>query len=128
MFGKEPQITTGVGALLCVIGLLSRVLSDSTSITLLIPLFFGVLLLLLGWLALAPQRTKTMMHVVAALALLGVLGSLNVVPALISLATGSAEASPISILVRSSMLLLCGGLLGVCIASFVRARRARAVG
>jgi len=82
MFGKEPQITTGVGALLCVIGLLSRVLSDSTSITLLIPLFFGVLLLLLGWLALAPQRTKTMMHVVAALALLGVLGSLNVVPAL----------------------------------------------
>jgi membrane-associated HD superfamily phosphohydrolase len=126
MFGKEPQITMGVGALLCVIGLLSRVLSDSTSITVLIPLFFGALLLLLGWLALAPQRTKTMMHIVAALALLGALGSLNVVPALIALATGGAEASPISIIARSSMLLLCGGLLGVCIASFVRARRVRA--
>jgi hypothetical protein len=63
---------------------------------------------------------------VAALALLGALGSLNVVPALIALATGGAEASPISIIARSSMLLLCGGLLGVCIASFVRARRVRA--
>jgi hypothetical protein len=44
------------------------------------------------------------------------------------LATGNTEASPISILARSSMLLLCGGLLGVCIASFVRARRIRAGG
>jgi hypothetical protein len=67
-----------------------------------------------------------MMHIVAALALLGALGSLNVMPALIALATGGAEASPISIIARSSMLLLCGGLLGVCIASFVRARRVRA--
>ncbi|NJO83482.1 MAG: hypothetical protein HC828_12120 [Blastochloris sp.] len=128
MFDKEPQITMGVGALLCVIGLLSRVLSESTSVTLLIPLFFGALLLLLGWLALAPQRTESMMHVVAALALLGALGSLNVVPALIALATGDAEASLVSILARISMLLLCGGLLSVCIASFVRARRARASG
>jgi hypothetical protein len=126
MFGKEPQITIGVGALLSVIGLLSRVLSDSTSFTVLIPFFFGALLLVLGWLALVPQRTKTMMHVAAALALLGVLGSLNVLPALFALAAGGAEASPISIVARSSMLLLCSGLLGIYIASFVHARRKRA--
>jgi len=126
MVGKEPQFTVIIGALLIVISLLSGVLSGFASVTIFIPAIIGALLLALGWLARTPARTRTMMHLVAVLALFGMLGSLNVVPALIDLAAGTAPSSMVSVVARSSMLLLCGGLLAVCIASFVRARRMRA--
>ena len=128
MFGREPQATIVVGALLIVVSLLSSALSGFASVTAFIPAIIGGVLLALGWLALAPARTRTMMHAAAALALLGMLGSLNVLPALLELASGGSGGTMISIVARSATLLLSGGLLGICIASFVRARRTRSGG
>ena len=64
------------GAALVVIGLFVTVVSDSGSVTALIPAFIGAIFVLLGAIARAkPDLNRHAMHVAAALALLAVLGS-----------------------------------------------------
>ncbi|MCG8351269.1 MAG: hypothetical protein MI924_26150 [Chloroflexales bacterium] len=126
MNNKEPVITIVIGGLLVLVGIVSYFGAGASSVTALIPAFFGAPLILLGVLARAPQRLKLSMHLVAALALFGVLGTLTVLPALGELLLGKQKpGTTAAILARSAMLVLCGGLFGVCIASFVRARRSR---
>ncbi|MEM7118827.1 MAG: hypothetical protein AAF614_40795 [Chloroflexota bacterium] len=119
MIGKEPQVAIGVGVVLIVVGVLGRVLTGTSSITALIPAFFGILIAISGWLAMNPARLKLMMHIVAVLALVGVLGSISVLGAL----GGGLSASVLS---RLAMLILCGLLLYVSVMSFIAARRKRA--
>ncbi len=121
MIGKEPQISIGVGIILIVIAVISVIVTGTTSFTAWIPALFGVLLAIFGALALNPDRLKMMMHIVAVLALLGALGSLNVIPDLF----GNSSASAASIISRLAMLLLCGGLVYVSIMSFKQARKNR---
>lgn len=64
------------GAALVVIGLFVTVVSDSGSVTALIPAFIGAVFVLLGAIARAkPDLGRHAMHAAAALALLAVLGS-----------------------------------------------------
>ncbi len=122
---REASWAIGVGGLLIVLGVGAYAASGAASITGLIPTFFGLPILVLGWVARTPNRTKTAMHVVAVLALLAVLGSLRVIPlALTWVQTG--EGSLLAMLSQIVMLLASGTLLTVCIMSFIRARRARA--
>ena len=123
---REPLVAVGVGVALCLVGLASFLGTGTSSVTALIPLFFGLPIAALGWLARSPARLRLCMHLVAALALLGLLGTLNVLPALSDLVLGKQPpGSAAAILARGAMLLLCGGLLAVCVASFVRVRRQR---
>ena len=126
MLGKESTIAIIIGILLIIVGVLGQVLTGTSSITALIPAFFGLPIILLGLVARTPQRTKVSMHIVAVLALLGVVGTVNVLPDLSALLT-SGEASNISasVLSRGSMFLLCGIMLIVSIISFIQARRNR---
>lgn len=71
MSKKAPAITIEIGILLIIVGIASRVLTGTSSITALIPAFFGVPIALLGWAALAPKRTRWSLIVVGVLALLG---------------------------------------------------------
>ena len=84
------------------VGILGRFMSGTTSITALIPLFFGLPIAILGWLSQSPGRTKIIQIIVIILALLGVLGTYGVVTDLFQ-----ADGVSASILSRGSMLLLC---------------------
>lgn len=119
------QAAVGVGALLIVVGLASRFLTGTTSVTALIPAFFGTPIVVLGWLARAPERRRTMMHIVAALALLGMLGTFSTIPEVIGVLGGQQPANPTALAARTTMLVPCGGLLAFCVSLFVQARRAR---
>lgn len=94
--------TIGIGVLLIIIGILGRVLTGTTSITAFIPLFFGVPIVILGWIGRNPDRTRLMIIIVIVLSVLGAVGAANVVA---DLFTNSATLA--SILSRGSMLILC---------------------
>jgi hypothetical protein len=70
-----PIVTLIVGGLLSLLGILGCVLSETHSLTALIPLVFGILLDSCGALALHPRFRKHAMHGASLLALLGVAGS-----------------------------------------------------
>jgi uncharacterized membrane protein (UPF0136 family) len=63
------------GILLTLLGLTAYFGISSESITALIPAFFGVPVIILGWLALNEQYRKHSMHIAAALMLLGFIGT-----------------------------------------------------
>ena len=118
MSKNGPSATVIIGILLIIVGVGSRVLTGTSSITALIPAFFGVPIALLGWLALAPQRTRWSMIIASLLALLGVFGTYSVVGNL----TATLQGDPLSAatVARGSMLLLCSIQLIVGIVSILR--------
>jgi len=101
--GSTPTII--IGLLLIVIGILSRVLTGTSSVTALIPAFFGVPITILGWLSLAPTRTRWSMIVVCVLALLGIFGTYSAVGNLAALLQGESVSA--STIARGSMFVLC---------------------
>ena len=106
------------GAFLIVLGIVSYLLTGQASVTALIPSFFGLGLVLTGWIARNDDLRKHAMHAAAVIALLGVLGSLGRgVPALMSGSTGIAVVMQ---LVMGLSLLI---FLILCVRSFIEARR-----
>ena len=71
------KAATGGGVLIA-LGVIVTLVSDSQSVTSLIPAFIGAVFLVLGLLARAkPDLSHHLMHALAAIALLAVLGSLG---------------------------------------------------
>jgi len=114
--------TMGIAAVLIVVGVVGYVGTDRQSATALIPAVLGLLLLALGWLARNEAYRKHAMHAVAVLALLGLLGTIG---GLIRLLGGTITPAAIS---QSLTAILTGALLGLCVKSFIDARRRRAQG
>lgn len=114
-----PQITLIFAAGLIALGVGSWVAAGQSSVTALIPAFFGIGLVVAGLLALRDSLRKHAMHLAATLALLGAIGSLvRGVPALLSgdelrLATGSQLVMAVAMIV----------FLVLCVRSFIAARR-----
>lgn len=121
-----PTITVCIGVALIILGLAARILSDSPSITVMIPSFLGAALLLCGILAFRSTWRRHAMHAGAALALLGVVGSAGALPQLPALLGGDEVQRPLAVAARSLTFALCTTLLVLAIRSFVAARRARA--
>ena len=95
----------------------SYISASQSSITALIPTFIGLGLLLPGWLAYSnPEMKKHGMHVAAVFALIGTLGGLMAIPAIID---GDWSGSTIAQLV---LLLFCGEYMFFSIMSFREAR------
>lgn len=70
--------TSICGALLVALGVIVTIVSDSGSVTSLIPAFVGIIFLVLGMAAAAkPTMSHHLMHVMAVIALLAVVGSLG---------------------------------------------------
>jgi uncharacterized membrane protein HdeD (DUF308 family) len=112
-----PKLTLVFAALLITLGLGAFLISGSR--TALLPAYFGVVLAILGGLALAFQGGRRhLMHVGAVVALLGALA-----PAA-ALGIRAAQMSPLALAVNIGMLVLCGGLLALMVRSFIAARRA----
>jgi uncharacterized membrane protein HdeD (DUF308 family) len=112
-----PKSTLVFAALLIILGVGAFLWSGSR--TSLLPAYPGLLLAILGGLALAFEGGRRhLMHVAAVVALLGTLA-----PAA-TLGIRAAQMSSLALTVNIGMLVLCGGLLALMVRSFVAARRA----
>ena len=114
--------TIGIAAALIVTGVVGYVATDRQSATALIPALLGLLLLAFGWLARSDAFRKHAMHAVAFVALIGLLGTVG---GLVRLIGGTTTPAVIS---QGLTAILTGTLLGLCVRSFVDARRRRAQG
>lgn len=95
------------------------------SFTALIPAFFGVPLILCGLVALKESMLKHAMHAAAVIGLVGFIGG---VANLVRAAVGGAILSMDNPKVQASagMAVLCLIFVGLCVNSFIQARRRRA--
>jgi hypothetical protein len=113
--------TRTFGIVLILLGVASYVLTGRTSVTALIPAFFGAVFVILALVAKNESARKHAMHAAVALGLLGLLGTLGrLVPAL---AAGELGRPAVLAQLVMSVLLIIYVALGV--KSFIDARRAR---
>ncbi|MEM1435761.1 MAG: hypothetical protein AAGG11_17005 [Pseudomonadota bacterium] len=115
------KTTIAVSVVLFLIGVGGWLLAGQSSVTALIPAFFGIPLLIAGLVALNEGRRRHAMHAAAVVALLGAGGSLSrALPAL-----GGDE--PLRLATQSQLLtgLVLVVFLVLCIRSFIAARRAQ---
>lgn len=117
------------GALLIALGGASYLASEPKAVTALIPSFFGVIMLILGWIASrSAAANKHAMHVAAVLNLLGAgAGLYRGIPNIIKYMGGDSTAW-LKAISQGGMGLLCLVFLVLCIRSFINVRRNRLSG
>lgn len=120
-----PQITIAYALLLIVMGIGGYFYFDQASITILIPAFFGAVVLLTGLVALKEKFLKHAMHFAAMLGLLGVLASVKGFLQLPTLVSGGEVLRPNAVIMQSGMFILSGIFVTLCVLSFVKVRRAK---
>ncbi|MBK6426229.1 MAG: hypothetical protein IPF82_08560 [Blastocatellia bacterium] len=123
-----PYITIGVGVLLTLIGVVGYVMSGMASWTALIPAFLGVPMALLGALALKESLLKHAMHGAAVVGLLGLLGTASGAFKFVKLLGGAEVARPDAVKVQALVAVICAVFIGLCVNSFIQARKARTAG
>lgn len=121
------RVTVAVGAGLIVLGGVGYVGSGASSVTALIPSFFGLVLAVVGVLAERTDMRKVWMHVAVVLAVVGILGSamgLADLPALIS--GDTSVERPWAVAAQSIMAVVLVVYVVLAVRSFVAARRSGA--
>lgn len=93
------------------------------SITALIPSFFGVPMLVLGWLGLNERYLKHTMHGAAVLTLLGFAGTAGGLIKFFKMLGGAELERPAAVTVQAIMAVLCLVFLILAVKSFIDARR-----
>jgi len=117
-----PATTRLFGMLLIVLGIASYTLTGRTSITAMIPAFFGAALLICAMVARREAARKHAMHAAVALGLIGAIAALvRGVPG--ALNGNSAKPAVMAQLAMGILLLV---YVGLGVQSFIAARRARA--
>ena len=113
------------GLLLCSLTVAGLFVSPIKSPTQFVPLMLGIPLLFSGVVALNPHRRKLAMHAAAGLALVGaLLAGGRAVVSTVQWAGGD-HVNELAFSMVWLMTLLCVLFVGLCIGSFVRARRRR---
>jgi uncharacterized membrane protein len=107
------------GILLTLLGLVGYAMTR-TSMTALIPSLFGLLLLILGFLARSESIRKHAMHAAAMVALVGLVGALFPL-----LRTPSGPRAAMAVFSQVAMVVLTALFVALCVRSFIAARRAR---
>lgn len=118
-----PQKTRTIGILLILTGITGYLVSGAASITALIPAFFGVVFILLAWLAGRESMRKHVMHAAVLLALIGLFGSIGGVADLFSGLFGQGQMATAA-LFQTLMALICFIYIVFGIKSFIDARKA----
>ena len=114
------RMSIGFGVALIVLGVVGYVAGGASSVTGLIPAFFGLPLVGLGVWG-SRGNEKTPMHIAAVVGLVGLLAPLSrIIPGLAS----GAELS-LAFITNILMFVICGVFFALCVKSFVDARRAR---
>ncbi|MBX3438266.1 MAG: hypothetical protein KF861_12300 [Planctomycetaceae bacterium] len=118
------------GTLLILIGITSYMTGepapgkDTVSPTALIPAFFGIVLILCGALSFDGRFRKHTMHMAAMVGLLGALGGFMPIARQIA-NTGAFDPFTKSALAGEFMIVVCVVFVGMCVNSFLQARRSR---
>tara|TARA_Y100000588_G_scaffold313549_1_gene340731 strand:+ start:1069 stop:1467 length:399 start_codon:yes stop_codon:yes gene_type:complete len=111
------KITIIFGLLLMATGLVGYFGTGAENLTALIPSAIGIILLLCGFIAANEKCRMAAMHIAVSIGLLGVLG---LIPQLMK------ENQPNAALAsKITTLTLCVVFVGLCVRSFIQARRAR---
>ena len=119
------RATMVFGVVLIALGVIGYVGTAAVSITALIPAIFGAVLTILGWLALNERYRKHALHLAAAVALVGLLGAVPGLIGLFDLISGAEVQRPAAVVSQSLMAILMAVFVGLCVRSFLEARRAR---
>jgi hypothetical protein len=121
------KLTIVFGILLIFLGIAGFVATGSTHPTALIPSVSGLLFVLFGALANTENSKKRMlwMHIAVTIALLLFLGTIPADIDVIRLSRGTVFPHPIAVLEKAGMSLLCLLFVGLCVRSFIEARRQR---
>jgi fucose 4-O-acetylase-like acetyltransferase len=121
------KLTIVFGILLIFLGIAGFVATGSTHPTALIPSVAGLLFVLFGALANSNDSKKRMlwMHIAVTIALLLFLGTIPADIDVIRLSRGTVFPHPIAVLEKAGMSLLCLLFVGLCVRSFIEARRQR---
>ena len=120
------RTTIVFAVILIVLGAVAYVGTAAASVTALIPAFFGVVLGLLGWIGLHERYRKHALHAAAVVGVVGFLGAARGLPGLMDWMSGSEVDRPTAVLAQSAMAVLMALFVGLCVKSFVDARRTRA--
>jgi len=105
----------GIGVALVVLGVGAWILTDFIHITALIPAIFGIVVVgvvSVGW---KTNRERLALYSVAAVGVVGALGSLRAVPDIITLATGGAVDSAVGVASQGIMIVLGLGLAVIAV-------------
>lgn len=120
---KMPQVTIAYALLLILGGVAGYFYFDRASVTILIPAFFGIVVLLAGVIALKEKLLKHAMHFAAMLGLLGVGASFKGIIQLPTLMSGGEVLRPNAVIMQSGMFILSVIFVVLCVMSFICARR-----
>lgn len=118
-----PKFSIILGIIFIVMGLYGYFGISSESITALIPTFFGIPLLILGWLGLNEKYLKHTMHGAAVLTLLGFVGTIGGLIKFFKMLGGAEMERPAAVTVQAIMAVLCLLFLIFAVKSFIDARR-----
>ena len=121
------KATVGFGVVLMVLGIIGFVATGSAHPTALIPTWFGLVMALAGALANTEDSKRRMlwMHTAVTLALLGFLGSGSRAISEYIGAHGAPLAHPEAVESQTAMAVVCLIFVGLCVRSFIAARRGR---
>lgn len=100
-----------IGILLVLLGAVAYVGTGFASITALIPAFFGIGVVALGWVGRATGRRRIAVYGYGLLALLGIAGSTRGLTDAWTFVTGGSVDSPVAALSQAVMVVLCFALL-----------------
>lgn len=117
------KITIAYGAIFILMGLYGYFGISSESITALIPAFFGIPLLVLGWLGLNEKYLKHAMHGAAVLTLLGFAGTVGGLIKFFKMLGGAEMERPAAVTIQTIMAILCLVFLVLAVKSFIDVRR-----
>lgn len=121
------KIAMVFGVALVGLGAWGYVATGSEHPTALIPAYFGLGLILCGVMASSEDAKRRMlwMHIAVTVGLLGFLGTVKSVVDAGRLLGGTEFPHPIAVEEKAGMSLLCLVFVGLCVRSFIAARRAR---
>ena len=123
------KLTIVFGVLLIGLGAWGFVATGSTHPTALIPAYFGLVLVVSGGLALAlPAKRMLWMHAAVTVGLLGFLGTLPALVDAVRMLRGVVFPHPVAVEEKAAMSAVCLVFTGLCVRSFIAARRARSAG
>ncbi|MBA3715575.1 MAG: hypothetical protein H0W76_24490 [Pyrinomonadaceae bacterium] len=119
------KATIGFGLALILVGIAGYFGTGRSSPTALIPAVIGLLLAVLGAVALREHVRAHAMHGAVVVGLLGFLGSASGLLKLVTWLAGGVVARPAAVVSQSITAILCAVFVVLCIRSFINARRQR---
>jgi len=110
---------------LILLGVVGYFVTGMVSVTALIPMFFGLPIMVLAIVAKNPGRKKQAMHIAAALGVIGFIGGARGLGGFFTLMGGGEVARPGAVISQTIMAILSLIFVLLCVKSFIDARKNR---